>query len=215
MFESAKTNSIRDHSFFSDYLVNRKVLDIGSGADKVVPWAVSFDMEDGDANNILHYFKNNSFDVVYSSHCLEHMNDPETVLLDWWKLVKKNGFLITIIPDEVLYENRQWPSIFNSDHKYRFSLNDNKKKERSINAVQLHKSLPGSYLTSATLQDHNFNYNHLLPEGVKCLIKRPLLMRIILRFYYKFPKIYKITFNFILMYYVKKAMLLTKRSVML
>ena len=49
---------------------------------------------------------NRPFDFVFSSHCLEHMQDPVKCpsLRDWWQLVRPGGVLIVIVPDEDLYE---------------------------------------------------------------------------------------------------------------
>ena len=87
-------------------------IDIGCGPDPVTPSARRFDVEHGDANVISQYVKD-QFDFVYSSHCLEHMNDPRKTILDWWKLVKPGGFLFVTVPDEDLYEQGVFPSRFN------------------------------------------------------------------------------------------------------
>lgn len=45
-----------------------------------------------------------SFDFVYSSHCLEHMYDVQTSLKNWFRVVRKSGYLILAIPHRNLYE---------------------------------------------------------------------------------------------------------------
>ena len=122
MFESSKTRLVRGPGFDETYFAGT-VLDIGSGNDVVVPHAEGFDKQHGDANAILNYLKPVSYDTVTSSHCLEHMQNPEQAIQDWWQLVKPGGYLITVVPHEDLYEQGQWPSRFNSDHKATFRLN--------------------------------------------------------------------------------------------
>lgn len=119
MREASKLKKLYGDNYLSPYL-NGKVVDIGCGQDKVIPDAIAFDKGEGDANSILNYHKPESFDTVHSSHCLEHVFKPEKCLLDWWALVKPGGFIITIVPDEDLYEQGIWPSIWNPDHKATF-----------------------------------------------------------------------------------------------
>lgn len=129
------------------------MLDIGCGDDPVVPHAVGFDQLQGDANNILSHLCPNTFDCVHSSHCLEHMLDPVKCLHDWWALVRPGGFLITVVPDEDLYEQGVWPSLFNPDHKHTFRLgNGSSWSPVSVNLTELVLSLPGVILLSALKQ---------------------------------------------------------------
>ena len=125
MDESTKTQLIQDPAFAKTYF-SGTVLDIGCGDDLVVPHAQGFDQQQGDANKILKHLEPNSFDTVHSSHCLEHMYHPDQVIHNWWQLVKPKGYLITVVPHEDLYEQGQWPSRFNSDHKVTFRFKTNK-----------------------------------------------------------------------------------------
>ena len=63
-----------------------------------------------------------SMDCVHSSHCLEHMHDPVQCLQGWWKCVRPGGFIITVVPEENLYEQHLWPPRFNKDRKSTFRL---------------------------------------------------------------------------------------------
>src|SRR4051794_2701011 len=111
MHEASKTNVLRSRDFPEKFLRGR-VLDIGAGSDLVCSWAECFDKGNGDANTIDKYFEPNTFDCVHSSHCLEHMIDPVSALASWWSILKPGGFLIIVVPDEDLYEQRIWPSLF-------------------------------------------------------------------------------------------------------
>ncbi len=96
-------------------------LDIGCGSDPVRPDVERFDVEHGDANRIGDFIAERAcYDYVFSSHCLEHMHDARVALHGWWSLVRPGGVMMVIVPDEDLYEQRYWPSLFNPDHKATF-----------------------------------------------------------------------------------------------
>jgi len=96
-------------------------IDIGCGSDPVTPDVRKFDRAEGDANHITR-FVHEQFDFVYSSHCLEHMDDPAGALHEWWHLVRSRGHLIFIVPDEDLYEQGVFPSRFNPEHRATFTI---------------------------------------------------------------------------------------------
>jgi SAM-dependent methyltransferase len=159
MDEAKKTNQIRGPGFVEAYL-RGKVIDIGAGPDLVCSWAERFDIEEGDANFITKYRPINSYDAVHSSHSLEHMMDPEAALLEWWSLLKPGGYFIVVVPDEDLYEQGIWPSIFNKDHKYTFRLNkDTSWSPVSFDVRQLIQRLPNCGILSAEVQDHDYDYS--------------------------------------------------------
>ena len=157
MDEAKKTNLLRGAAFGSRYFTGR-VIDVGCGDDLVVPHAVPFDTVHGDAQWILNYFEPNSFDCVHSSHCLEHMRDVDIAITQWWGLVKPGGYLIIVVPDEDLYEQGTWPSLFNPDHKATFRLG----KPASWSSVSydlgdLARALPDADLIEAQLQDDGYD----------------------------------------------------------
>ena len=141
-------------------------IDIGCGPDPVSPGARRFDLEHGDAN-VISQFIQEQFDFVYSSHCLEHMHDPRTALLEWWKLVKPGGYLFVTVPDEDLYEQGVFPSRFNDDHKATFTLSKSSSwSALSHNVFDLARSLPGGEIQSLQLQDRGYD-RRLLCFGSK------------------------------------------------
>lgn len=75
-----------------------------------------WEQADGDAQ-YMRGIPDESFDFVYSSHCLEHMVDPSIALSNWWRILKRGGHLVVVVPDEDLYEQGVWPSRGNGDHK--------------------------------------------------------------------------------------------------
>jgi SAM-dependent methyltransferase len=175
MDEASKTNIIRGGDFAERFLKGR-VLDIGAGKDPVCAWAEIFDQQHGDANEIDHYYQPNSFDAVHSSHCLEHMLNPTNALTRWWSLVRPGGYMIIIVPDEDLYEQRIWPSFFSNDHKSTFRLD----KKSSWSPVSyevraLCEALPNAAIISAEIHDANYDYSLQFPAGLRPKrIKQPL-----------------------------------------
>ncbi|MFA6597385.1 MAG: class I SAM-dependent methyltransferase [Ignavibacteriaceae bacterium] len=120
--ETSKAFQRREkEDFFKKYCMGRG-LDIGFGGDLITPSAQGYDFEHGDAQ-LLSNVRNESYDFVYSSHTLEHLENVETALKNWFRVVKKNGYLILYIPHRDLYEKKQTlPSRFNDNHKHYFLL---------------------------------------------------------------------------------------------
>ena len=107
--------------FFEKYCTGDG-LDIGYGADIIVPGCSGWDIRNGDAQ-YLNGIEDESFDFVYSSHCLEHMVDVRVSLKNWYRVVKKGGYLIIAIPHRDLYEKKKrLPSRWNMDHKHMFLI---------------------------------------------------------------------------------------------
>jgi len=123
MRETSKCQNIRlQRGDFEKYLKG-KGIDIGAGNDvlRVVNGTVrGWDVPDGDAQKMAGV-ADNTYDFVYSSHCLEHVRDVPDALTNWLRILKPGGWLYIVVPDCVLYEKMTWPSRFNPDHKQSFS----------------------------------------------------------------------------------------------
>jgi SAM-dependent methyltransferase len=136
---------LNDSRFLRKYFVGNGI-DIGSGDDGLEKYAEffpliksikSWDIINGDAQ-YLSNIEDNTYDFAVSSHCLEHMNSPETALKNWLRIIKHDGYLIVTIPDEDLYEQQVWPSRYNYDHKFSFTILKNKSWcQKSINVIDL------------------------------------------------------------------------------
>lgn len=132
-------------------------IDIGCGPDPVLPGVTPFDLAQGDANEILRHVRRR-FDFVYASHCLEHMRDPRAAVAQWWELVKPGGVLFVIVPDEDLYEQGFWPSRFNRDHKWTFTIAKRASwSPVSVNLLELAQSLPGGEVVDIRLFDNGYD----------------------------------------------------------
>jgi len=157
MRETSKSKKIWHKDGIEYKVLQGKGIDIGPADDLVVPHAKAFDLEQGDANKISHYVKE-EHDFVYASHCLEHMHDPWDAVQEWWKIVKVGGYLFFAIPDEDLYEQGVFPSRFNPDHKATFTISKTKSwSPKSVNVLDLANSLKGGEIISLQLQDHGYD----------------------------------------------------------
>lgn len=157
--ESTKTKSVRSPEFHQQYLQGR-VIDIGGGNDPVIETAEVFDLSDGDAQHILQYREPESYNTVHSSHCLEHMRDVPSALVQWWGLVQNGGYMVIIVPHEDLYEQGVWPSAFNSDHKATFRINQKESWSNvSYDISDLASSLPDAHIIESEIHDLHYDYN--------------------------------------------------------
>jgi SAM-dependent methyltransferase len=131
--------------FHTRYFVGDGI-DIGGKPDPLAQYVGIFpamssvriwDIEDGDAQ-FLSGIPDNSHDFLVSSHSLEHMVDVREALQNWLRVVKPEGFLIITVPDEDLYELGNWPSKFNPDHKWTFTIYKHDSwSPKSINILDL------------------------------------------------------------------------------
>jgi len=107
----------------------------------LIKYVKTWDIEDGDAQ-FMSSVKTEAYDFVHSSHCLEHLKNPIEGLENWFRILKPNGYLIITVPDEDLYEQGKFPSTFNKDHKWTFTIYKKSSwSGRSINIIDMLKVL--------------------------------------------------------------------------
>jgi len=125
MAETSKSRPRRESEGFFDKYVQGKVIDIGvgrfetwDGADALTDTCDTWDKDNGDA----HYMKgveDETYDLVYNSHLLEHLEEPELAISNWMRIAKKGGHVIIAVPHRDLYERQlTLPSRWNADHKF-------------------------------------------------------------------------------------------------
>ena len=170
MQESSKAliRRLNDSRFVNTYFVG-KGIDIGAGDDALSKYQEKFplmtnlkawDIEDGDAQ-LMKGVKNNSFDFVHSSHCLEHLSNPYEAYKNWIRICKPGGHIITTVPDEDLYEQGVFPSNFNPDHKVSWTILKNGSwSPKSISVVKLlYKFIKSIEILKIELINSSYLYN--------------------------------------------------------
>lgn len=100
--------------------INKKSLKIAKDRD--------FNVVYSDVENSL-CFKDNSFDAVYASHVIEHLNNPILFLKECNRILKKDGLLVVITPNfSIAYK------VFYDDPTHVFQFTKNSLKRCVIEA---------------------------------------------------------------------------------
>lgn len=120
--ETKKAYARRKREGFFDKYCQGEGIDIGYNSDPITPGCSGWDLQNGDAQ-YLNGVEDESFDFVYSSHCLEHVWDVRCAIKNWFRVVRRGGYLIIAVPHRDLYEKKsQLPSYWNADHKHMFLI---------------------------------------------------------------------------------------------
>jgi SAM-dependent methyltransferase len=187
----AVARRLRDPNFMARYFRGEGI-DIGGGPDPLWLYRELFigmgevrvwDLEQGDAQ-FMAGVADASVDFVHSSHCLEHLVDPAQGLANWFRILKPGGHLILLVPDEDLYEQGRFPSTWNDDHKWTFTIWKQRTwSARSINLVALAVGLgPAAEIVRLERLDEGYRYglprfDQTLTPGAECAIELVLRKR--------------------------------------
>jgi SAM-dependent methyltransferase len=158
-------------NFINKYFVGHG-LDVGGKPDPLALYTELFtridsvrtwDREDGDAQFLVGV-ADGTYDFVHSSHCLEHLDDPREALRNWLRAVKSGGHVIVLVPDEDLYEQGKFPSTFNRDHRWTFTMcKSHSWSPRSINVLTL-VSLLGAEADVLKVERLDATFRRALPR---------------------------------------------------
>lgn len=162
---------LRDVAFATRYFRGDGV-DIGGKPDPLFLYSELFplvnsirtwDIEDGDAQ-LMVGVEDNSLDFVHSSHCLEHLHDPIEGIRNWLRILRPDGHLVITVPDEDLYEQGVFPSTFNTDHKWTFTIyKPSSWSNRSMSVFELLQGL-GAEADTLKVELLHSTYRFLLPR---------------------------------------------------
>ncbi len=142
-----------------------KILDVGAGPWKY-PGSISIDSNPiispdvlWDLNKYPWPFEDNEFDMIYSSHCLEHLEDPKKALEEIWRIAKPNAKLILIVPhfsSRLAWGDIEHKNVFSTLSLHNFSeeykILSSTKAKFKIEKIKLRWSPPikGGLATSTT-----------------------------------------------------------------
>ncbi len=165
MGETSKAIERRKREGFFEKYCQGKGIDIGCqgfgpAADKLTEdctaWDLSIDPK-MDAT-FMDGVPSDTYDFVYSSHCLEDIPDCALALKNWYRILKRGGFLLIYLPHRDLFELvHHLPSTGNIAHVH-FFLIDRHEPPATIGLVPL---------VAETLTDYDLIYVKKCDEGYK------------------------------------------------
>jgi SAM-dependent methyltransferase len=91
-------------------------------------------------------FKDNEFDYIFSSHCLEHIDKPIEALKELHRITKNNGIIEIVVP--YWYSETAFDSL---DHKHFFSVKSLYHAFIPENIMDSSKHQPKEYFERKTL----------------------------------------------------------------
>jgi ADP-heptose:LPS heptosyltransferase/SAM-dependent methyltransferase len=125
--------------------IGGRIADLGHGGHKVHPDAVGvdffkFDAFDwiGDVRD-LWFLAEQSFDSVYSSHCLEDLWHPHQALAEWTRILRPGGHLSLFLPLRDFYPNVGTPGA-NPGHKDDYVPDDVEQFLRELGNMEVVRS---------------------------------------------------------------------------
>lgn len=161
--ETEKSHKTRIENGFYEKYMSGTGLDIGykgsvQDADPVLPTAIGVDFDYPGYDGKTLPFADESQDYVFSSHCLEHIEDYEQAIKEWYRVLKIGGYLIVTVPHKDLYEKKlQIPSQWNADHKRFYEACDL--------LIELYDSLETNSYRIVHLRDNDDNFDYTIPAN--------------------------------------------------
>jgi SAM-dependent methyltransferase len=112
-------------------------------------------------------------DFVYSAHLLEHVQDFESALREWWRVIKPGGYLVLYLPHKKFYPNIGTPGS-NPDHVHDFTPEEIEKAMRAVGFWDLVRNEDRNENTEYSFfrvykkhargkPEHRHSYRHMQP----------------------------------------------------
>jgi len=105
---------------------DKVIYDLGCSTFKTLDRAIGVDVEKKDGVDIvssvdnLPMIESGSVDVILASHILEHLEDTNKTLCEWRRILKENGRIIIILPDDEIIDTLR-PVFSGGHHKQTFT----------------------------------------------------------------------------------------------
>ena len=163
--EAAKNHERRlQEGFYERYLTGENILDIGfRGGDPdstpITPTATGVDLDYPGYDGRVLPFPSETQDAVFASHCLEHIDDYQNAISDWFRVLKIGGFLVIAVPHRDLYERKKTlPSLFNGDHRRLYTP--------AVLLSEVEASLPVGGFRIRSLRDIDDGFDYSVPPEI-------------------------------------------------
>lgn len=160
--ESSKTWQAKmDNGFFNKYM-SGKGLEIGykgylEGIVPILDTATGVDLDYPGYDGKTLPFPDQSQDYVYSSHCLEHINDHWVSIREWFRVTKIGGHIVIVVPHQWLYEKKEaLPSRWNEDHKRFYTA--------ASLLYEVEYSVPASSYRVRLCRDNDEGFDYSIPD---------------------------------------------------
>ena len=149
-----------ESGFMERYFSGDNILEIGyagrGGCVPITENAIGIDHNYPGYDGINLPFDSLSQDVVYSSHCLEHIPNSYAALAEWFRVLKVGGFLITVVPHQQLYEKKmKLPSAYAPADHVKFYM-------PSILLSDLERALPFGEWRLREMYDNDLGFDYSL-----------------------------------------------------
>lgn len=133
-------------------------IDIGCGPDPLNESFRKWDYQygEGDATT-LDGVPPCTFQTVYASHVLEHLDDTQKAIKRWYEVVRPGGNLIIIVPHRDLYEQKKTlPSMFNPWHKHFWLPENSEHPDTKGLKEEVLKAIPSANIVSLRVLDEGY-----------------------------------------------------------
>ena len=176
--ETAKSEAHRQSEGFFQNYCQGKGLDIGCNGDPIVlgvhVWEYA---KHGDAT-LLNGLPDDFFDFVYSSHLLEHLENPAVAIKNQFRVLKHGGYLILVVPHRDLYEKRKrLPSRWAPEHQHFFMPFENERPCTIGVKALVQSALENFEIIYIKVRDvgHTVRNQRIHSEGeysIECVVKK-------------------------------------------
>jgi len=113
-----------EHNLCDFTLDSLRILDLGCGTHKTRPWFIGVDILPGADYqcSIDHLpFQDRSIDKIVSRHSLEHVLDPIKALREWRRVLRPEGKVVIVLPDEGSVPTMQ-PALSGGMHLHAYDM---------------------------------------------------------------------------------------------